>query len=105
MAKLGAFKSGGTTAIAAVVASSVPAQLPAGGETVRVFNPTNGILFVRFGLDNTVVAAATDFPVPAGGDRLMDVSGLPSPAWIAVFLATGATGGTVFVSRGDGSSQ
>ena len=108
MAKIKAFgpPSAPTPVAVAPAAASAATSVPGGGETLRVFNPTAGTVFLRVGTDNTVVAAATDYPIPAGADRLIDIgTALPVPLFVSIFQPTGGVAGTVFVMRGDGSSQ
>jgi len=107
MAKIKAFGPPSPPLAVAVTpgAASAAAEVQGGGETLRVFNPTNGIVALRVGQDNTVAAAATDYPIPAGADRLVDITGVQTPCFVSLFQAAGATAGTVFVARGDGNSQ
>jgi hypothetical protein len=87
-----------------VAASTTSANtaLPTVGESCVIFNATNGIAFVRFGTDNTVAASsAIDFPVPPGTRAILGCGSVASFA--AAVLATGATAGSVYFSRGSGS--
>jgi len=100
MAKLKAFNPATNLAVSVTPGSAAALQsLVAGGESLLLFNPTNGLVFIR---TDGAVASATDYPIPAGGSRLMDVGGGALP--VSLFQASGATAGIVYLSRGDGSS-
>lgn len=82
---------------ASTVATS--ANLSAGGTSVLVTNAAADYAFVRLGSVG-VSATPTDTPVPAGARLLLHA---PEPvAAISVVLNSGT--GTVFVSRGSGTS-
>ena len=65
-----------------------------------MFNAASAVAFIRFGADPTLAAASSDTPLPAGGRMLFGVN--PLITYGAAVLATGS--GTVFFTRGDGST-
>lgn len=104
MATLSAFSPNNSFTIAAVAATAVEAQLKGSGETVVVQNPTNGVIFARFGADNTVAATVNDTPILPGARAIMDIGhNGGAPVFLSVFLSAGATGGNVYATRGNGS--
>lgn len=105
MAKLGPFHAHSTTSVSPAAGGNAQSNLAGNGETLRVFNPTNGICFVKVGSDNTVSAAATDHPIPAGGDRLIDIGMGTLTLFVSVFLAAAATPAAIYLQRGDGSTM
>lgn len=94
-----AFRPSGTVPIAAGT-TTASASLAGGGETVLITNATNAVAFVRFGSDSSITAANTDMPIQANTRALLSVNALITT--VAVVLSTGS--GTVYVTRGDGSS-
>src|SRR3954447_3752783 len=92
------FAPSGTVTLAAL-ATPVNALLTGAGESALVYNATGAIAFVRFGADLTVSAALTDFPVPAGGTRMITCGSVVQS--VAVILSSGT--GSIYVSRGAGT--
>ena len=72
--------------------------MPVGGETAVIYNPTNGVVFARF---DGSAATVTDYPVPPGATRIVDIG---TASKFSLFQAAAATAGNVYLSRGDGSS-
>lgn len=100
MSKLKAFSHNATlTAAVTPAASTAALTLPPAGESLLVYNPTNGIVFVRV---DGQAATANDFPVPAGLSRLLDIGSIIQT--VTLFQASGATAGNVYLSRGDGNT-
>lgn len=93
------FRPAGTVQLAAST-SSANVAMSGAGEAVLIYNGTSAIAFVRFGVDNTVVASEDDTPIPPGARMLMHVGG-PFVSTAAAVLSSGS--GTVFFSRGDGT--
>lgn len=114
MARGGAFKHAATLTLALTNGVAVSGKLPAGGESLLVYNPTNGTAFAKIGQDNTVVATAADIPIPATKSRLIDLGPMQSgaiapgaaapPKFLSLLLIAGATNGNAYASVGDGSS-
>jgi len=78
---------------------AVTRALPAGGTSVLITNAASDYIFVRLGTVG-VLATVNDVPVPAGARLLLHA---PEPvSAISVLLNSGT--GTVFVSRGTGTS-
>jgi hypothetical protein len=118
MAQLHAFRPAARSlVIAAVNGSSVNGPVPGTGDTLRIFNATNGVVYIAVGVDNSVAAAPPasgqcDYPIEPGASRLVDLGGagqtgfaVPPALWLAAFLAAGAANGNVIVTRGDGNTQ
>jgi len=90
--------SGNATLAAGTASANVP--LTGNGEAVLVFNASAAVAFVRFGMDATVVAGPADTPVPAGARMLIHAGSFALTA--AALLSAGS--GTVFFTRGDGTT-
>ena len=75
------------------------ANLPAGGTSVLVTNAASDYAFVRLGSAG-VLATPNDTPVPAGARLLLHAP----EAVTAISLVLNSGAGTVFVSRGTGTS-
>lgn len=92
------FRASGTTQLSAG-SSSTSTALNGGGESVLIYNASSSPAFVRFGTDSTVVASATDTPIPANARMLMHIGSFVITA--AAILSSGS--GLVFFTRGDGT--
>jgi hypothetical protein len=116
MAKLGAFKPVGeaTLTIALTNGAAVATKLALLGESLLIYNPTNGIVFAAIGPANSVVASpSADYPIPPGARAIIDLGpmqsgalspgGVPPAKYLSLYLASGATNGSVYVTPGDGS--
>jgi hypothetical protein len=85
------------TVILAVSDVSATVELPRGGSSILITNPTAQVVFVHLGGN---AAAITDTPVMAGGRLLLNC---PSPVQsISAITATGS--GTIYLTRGDGTA-
>ncbi len=93
------FRPAGTASVIAGT-SAATVSLPSGGDLLLVTNAAGTIAFVRLGSDLTVTATTADLPILPGSRVLLGVNSLISTA--AVLLASGS--GSVFFTRGDGSS-
>lgn len=69
----------------------------ASGNSVRVINPSDTLVFVRSG-DSTVVAAATDCPIRPLSEAILAKN--PGDTHISAYNATGAK--TIYVQVGSG---
>src|ERR1700761_8994877 len=89
------------TATVGLSVGSVSANiaLQGGGESVVVTNPTNGLIYVRFGADPGVAATTSDMPVLSSSRAILSVNRLITHA--AAFSPTSS--GLVLFSLGDGS--
>jgi hypothetical protein len=83
----------------AVGTSAVSQALAQGGSSVLVTNAASDYIFVRLGAAG-VMATASDVPVPAGARLLLHAP--ETVTALSVLLNSGT--GTVFVSRGSGST-
>ncbi len=92
------FRPSYTASISATTAAAETA-LPAGGESVLIYNATSSVAFVRFGSSAGVAATLTDLPVPPNGRMLVAVNHLVTAVSALLHVGTG----TVYFSRGDGS--
>lgn len=93
------FRVSGTAGLAAgTTSANVP--LNGNGEAVLVFNASAAVAFIRFGMDDTVVATAGDTPVPPNTRMLIHAG---SFAVTAAALLSGGSG-TVFFTRGEGTT-
>lgn len=91
------FTPGTTVSISASTSTGRVALPTTGNLTIRVYNGTSALAFIKFG-DSTVEAAATDTPIPAGIP-----CGFTPPAnatHVAAILASGT--GTVYFTAGSG---
>lgn len=97
-----AFAASGPANTVTVAASTTPAAatLPGNGETVLVTNGAAALAFVRVD-GSTATATASDIPVPANGQILLQVS--PYSSRVAAVLASGT--GSVYFTRGTGSAR
>ena len=77
------------------------------GDALMISNTTNGVAFVKFGTDNTVAATTAaggaDCIVPPVMQTIFTVP--DGVTWAAVILASGATTGPVFFTRGVGTTR
>lgn len=91
----------GTTASGALTLptnqGSATVVTPAGNMTVRVFNATSSIVFIKFGT-SAVTAATTDLPIPPGG---VEVFAVGANTYIAGITSGGT--GTLYATPGLGS--
>ncbi|HET6183230.1 MAG TPA: hypothetical protein VFA03_06500 [Acetobacteraceae bacterium] len=89
------------TYTSAVTAGTTAASvaLPPGGNSVLITNGASDYAFVRLG-STGVTATGSDLPVPAGGRVLLNAPDYVTA--IGVLLNSGT--GTVFVSRGSGTT-
>lgn len=87
------------TATLAAGTTSANIALAGTGEAVLVYNAASVVAFIRFGMDNTVVATAADMPIPPGTRMLIHASEFSKT--VAAVLASGS--GTVYFSRGQGT--
>ena len=69
-----------------------------GGVTVRVYNSTSVIVFVKFGT-SSVTAATTDMPIPPGGVETFQIG----PAVTSIAGITSGTSGTLYATTGMGA--
>lgn len=99
LGSVSAFLPAGTASIAATTTASAIA-LVGGGETVVVTNASASVAFVRFGTDPSVTASSVDMPVLANSRVVLTVN--PIVSYAAIVLTSGT--GSVFVTRGNGSS-
>lgn len=93
------FQPSSTTAIAASTASA-NAALPVAGDVVVVTNTAAALAYVKFGMDVSVQASASDMPVLPNSRVLLRCGHLT--AYCAAILASGS--GAVLFTRGNGSS-
>lgn len=94
------FQPATTVTVSATSASSAT-QIAGNQESILIYNASGSVAFVAVGTDSTTAATvAASFPVPAGASRMITVGSYFS--WVAVILASGT--GTVYVSRGNGTS-
>jgi hypothetical protein len=70
---------------------------PPGNMSVRVYNATSVVVFVKFGT-SAVTAATTDMPIPPGGVEIFAVS---AATYIAGITAAGT--GTLYATPGMGA--
>ncbi len=93
-----AFRSSGTSAVAASTISAAVALI-GGGETVLVTNASTSLGFVRLGASATLTASSADVPVLPGSQVLL--GGGDAVTYAAAVLVAGA--GQILFTRGDGS--
>ena len=74
--------------------------LPGNGESVLVTNPTGNLAYFTFGSDQTLISNTTGTPVLPNSKLLLRCG--PLVNYAAALLSAG--NGTVFVTRGDGST-
>lgn len=92
------FSPNGATAVLSGSTTSASGTLNGSGNTVRVFNASSAVAFVRFGI-GAPTAVATDVPVGAGGTAFFSVQ--PDATHAAAILSTGT--GSVHFTRGMGA--
>lgn len=92
------FRPSGTTQVN-VTSSSANVPLSGSGEAVLVYNASSSLAFVRFGTDATVVAGASDTPIPANARMLLHIGSLVTTG--AAILSSGS--GAIFFTRGEGT--
>jgi hypothetical protein len=92
------FRPTGTISVSASSVSA-SARLSGGGDSVVVTNTSTGLAYIRFGSDQSVIAATSDMPILANSRLILSVNSLISCA--AVILPSGS--GAILFSRGDGS--
>lgn len=93
-------KPAGTVALTTSVGASVSAKLPDEGDALVITNTTSGVVFVRVGAE-APTAAETDYPVLPNSRALL-AAGLYIK-FVAVYVPTGATSGTVYATVIDGT--
>ncbi len=87
------------TATLAAGTSSANIALAGTGEAVLVYNASAAIAFIRFGMDNSVVATSADVPIPPGARMLIHAGEFAKTA--AALLASGS--GAIYFARGQGT--
>ncbi|ULQ46951.1 hypothetical protein JN531_001385 [Flagellatimonas centrodinii] len=83
----------GTKSISASTSSARTARAVGSSGPVEIFNATSAIAFLKAG-DVTVTAAVTDYPIPAGESRVVDIGAHTN---LAAILASGT--GTVYFTE------
>jgi hypothetical protein len=93
------FRPAGTVGL---TVGSVPVNIAieGSGESIVVTNTTNGLIYVRFGSDASVMATTADMPVLPASRVILSVNRLITHA--AAFSPTSS--GLVLFSIGDGST-
>lgn len=89
--------STGSGALNLPTAQGTSTVSPPGNMTVRVYNGTNVVVFIKFGT-SAVTAALTDLPIPPGGVEVFSVG---AATHIAGITASGT--GTLYATPGMGS--
>jgi hypothetical protein len=89
--------NGGTLTVAATTASS-STPYTSGGDTIRVFNSSANIAFIRSGV-GTQTAVITDTPVAPNSVALFTIPHTDTQIGIILNAATG----TIYVSRSSGA--
>ena len=87
------------TATLAAGTNSSAAALVGTGEAVLVYNAASAVAFIRFGMDDTVVATSADMPIPPASRMLIHAGDFSKT--VAAILASGS--GTLYFSRGQGT--
>jgi hypothetical protein len=96
---------GNTVQITSVTTTTANVQLAVNNYTgrlsIRIFNSGASVVYVKFGIDNTVAAvAATDLPIAAGSVEVF-TSTIMNVNYVAAITGSG-TGGPIFFTMGDG---
>lgn len=86
-----------TTTSARIALTDAPASSQS--RTVRLHNAGSALIFVRFG-DSTVVAAATDMPLPVGAVESFNLPNSSSAWHVAAIAASGTA--TLYATAGTG---
>lgn len=92
------FRPIGTTSLSAA-STSTNAPLTNGGESVVVTNPSNTLVFIKFGADPSLTASTSDMPVLPNSKVILSVNSLIT--YVAAVAPSGT--GSILFSRGDGS--